>query len=102
MFDPETDVQPADPGPFAHPHQFWVALTAPVPRLSTPICLPRRLFRWASTTAGDTVFTATSTCSSLITLSAMTVPVIGATPKTLMPVGPGVAASSVSAPLPAM
>ena len=44
-FDPETDVQPGAPGPFAHPHQFSVALTVPEPGLSTPICWPRRLFR---------------------------------------------------------
>ena len=28
-FAPATDVQPGEPGPFAHPHQFSVALTAP-------------------------------------------------------------------------
>ena len=40
------------------------------------------------------------TASSSITFSEMTVPVMEETPKTLIPVGPGVAASSVSAPLP--
>jgi hypothetical protein len=35
-------------------------------------------------------------------LPSIVVPVIGVTPKTLFPVGPGVAASSVSAPFPTM
>ena len=101
-FGPETDVQPGAPGPFAHPHQFTVALTEPPPRLSTPIALPKRLLRWAS--MSPFVLAAMSTFSSLITFSTMTVPVVVApeVANTLIPLGPGVAASSVSAPLPAI
>jgi hypothetical protein len=45
-----TDVQPGVPGPFAHPHQFSVALTALAGlRLATPVPLPLRLLRCTST-----------------------------------------------------
>jgi hypothetical protein len=36
------------PGPAAHPHQFSVALTVPLPRLFTSILWALKLLRWRS------------------------------------------------------
>ena len=88
-------------GPSAQPHQFWIASTVPVPRLSTPTALLLKSFRWTFTWP-DGALKATSIASSSKTFCEMTVPVMGATLKTLMPVGPEVPASSVSAALPEM
>src|SRR5271155_3482563 len=54
---PLTRAQPEVPAPPAHPHQFCVALTVPVPRLSMPIPFSSKLFRCTWTFAP--VFTAT-------------------------------------------
>ena len=78
-----------------------MALAVPVPRLSTPTVSSRKLLRWMPTCAG--VLRATSKASWSITFWEMRVPAMGEKPKpllTLIPVGPGVAVSKRSAPLP--
>src|ERR1700733_8906481 len=69
-------------GPSAQPHQFWTASTVPVPRLSTPIALLLKSFRWTFNWP-EGALKATSMASSSKTFCEMTVPVIGATLKTL-------------------
>jgi len=83
---PSTVVHPPAPGPLGHPHQFSVASTVPVPMLSTPISPQSKLFRCIFTWPG--VLVAMSTVSPSITFPEITVPVIEATPKMLIPVGP--------------
>ena len=58
----------------------------------------RKLFRFTSTSAD--VLAATATCSLLMVFWETIVPVAGETLNMFTPVGPGVKASSVSAPFP--
>src|SRR5215469_13202285 len=69
----------------------------------TPIWPPRKSLRWMSTSAG--VLTAMSMASSLMTFCEMMVPITGDPPSPLLmliPTGPGVAVSAVSARFPAI
>ncbi len=94
-----TTLLQCEPGPETQFHQFSVALTVPAPRLSTPMLLPLKSLKCTSRFPAGTL-NATLIDSSLKSFCSIMMPVTGAVEKILMPVGPDVAASAVSAAFP--